>query len=146
MKEYVSAKNFIKSLVLIFGLNFIWEISQMSLYNDHSNGFIDFILVHVRASLGDVILFAIIYLASASIFQDFYWFMRKQKYIYVFTLICGFALATVIEKYALATNRWSYNDLMPIIPFFKVGLSPILQLTILPAITILITQKIYPKK
>ncbi len=134
------------TLSFIFGVNFVWEIFQMFLYADHTSGLGDFIFVHVRASLGDVVLFGIIYAFGALLFQSRIWFLRKTNSAYFFTMLCGFAVALVVEKYALATGRWQYTDLMPIIPFLKVGLSPILQMTILPLLTIILLQRKYQNK
>lgn len=136
------SKKFIASLIsFAFGLNFLWEISQMFLYADHTNGFADFVLVHIKASLGDLVIFTIIYLIGLIFFRNAKWFAAKGKLPYFFAAMCGFLIATLIEKYALETNRWQYNNLMPIVPFFKVGLVPILQMIILPWITILFAKK-----
>ncbi|MBU6390568.1 hypothetical protein KGQ31_03415, partial [Patescibacteria group bacterium] len=43
----------------------------------------------------------------------------------------GIVIAFLIELYALHAGRWAYAAAMPIIPFFNVGLTPVLQLGIL---------------
>lgn len=134
-------KDILKLLVFVFLVNFLWEISQMFLYRDHTTNFWDFISVHIKASLGDVIIFFIIYLLGALIFQNKKWFLEKNIYKYFIASFLGFALAILIERYALITNRWAYNDLMPIIPILNVGLSPILQMIFLPLVTILFAKK-----
>lgn len=136
----------LKLLAFVFGLNFIWEISQMFLYEDHVTSFWNFMLVHIKASLGDVLIFLIIYVIGTLIFQNRKWFLKNYSAIYIFASAFGFAIAIIIEKYALATGRWQYNDLMPIIPFFKVGLSPVLQLVIIPFIIIMFAKNIFSKK
>ena len=48
-------------------------------------------------------------------------------------LIGGIGAVLAEAKYVKA-GSWSYNDSMPIIPYTNVGLSPILQFIILPAL------------
>lgn len=132
-------------LFFIFTTNFFWEISQMFLYNDHTDGPLNFIWVHIKASLGDVIIFLLIYALGILISQNRNWFLKKSKAKYFIASLLGFALAVIIERYALSISRWTYNDLMPVIPFFKVGLSPILQMILLPVVTLLYLNKNYQK-
>lgn len=135
------SKTIPSSLFYIFGLNFAWEISQMFLYENHTKGFADFIFVHFKASLGDVIIFTIIYVFGILIFGDKKWFLQKTIFTYPFVAIFGFIIAVSVEKYALATGRWEYGNLMPIIPILKVGLLPVLQMIFLPIISIQIIKK-----
>lgn len=128
-------------LGLIFALNFFWEISQMFLYQNHTSSVADFIFVHLRASLGDVLIFGIIHLLGILIFRKNTWFLKNTPGIYIFSAFTGCVLAVAIEKYALATNRWDYNDLMPIIPLLNVGLIPILQMILLPLLFLKLSNK-----
>lgn len=118
----------------------------MFLYAKHYDGFWNFLFVHIKASLGDVLIFAILYLMLAIAFRNFKWFLEKNVWQYFLVALFGFFIAVIIERYALATNRWQYNELMPIIPFFKVGMSPVIQLIILPIITIVFSKKLYTIK
>lgn len=136
-----SSRDILKILGFVFISNFFWEISQMPLYQDHTQGLADFIFVHLKASLGDILIFFLIYVSAALILKSKKWFLNESISKYFMASLIGFALATAIEKYALSTGRWAYNDLMPIIPFFKVGLLPILQMVILPAVTLFFLNK-----
>ncbi|EKE25247.1 MAG: hypothetical protein ACD_5C00239G0006, partial [uncultured bacterium] len=68
--------------IFIFSINFLWEISQMFLYQDHTDGFWDFIWVHIKASLGDVVIFLLIYALGVLILRDKKWFSGGNKYKY----------------------------------------------------------------
>ena len=146
MKKNIDRKLIFKFFAIIFGLNFLWEISQMFLYEIHSVGFLNFVFVHVKASLGDVVIFGVMYLLGLVLFRNKTWFLEKRFSVFIFAMGSGLFIATLIEKYAIATDRWQYNELMPIIPVLNVGLSPILQLIILPPLTIILAQKINAKK
>jgi len=118
--------------ILAFVFNFIWEISQAFLYMPHYIGINGLIKVHFVASLGDVVIIGIIFLLSYLMFG---YNLLKDKYsvknLFV-VIIIGLTMAVLIEKYALVTSRWEYNSVMPIIPLLKVGLTPVLQMILIP--------------
>jgi hypothetical protein len=43
-------------------------------------------------------------------------------------ILFGIIVAVALELWGLGTGRWKYTALMPIIPFFRVGLTPAIQL------------------
>lgn len=55
--------------------------------------------------------------------------------------VLGAATAILAERFALQYGRWTYNELMPLVPFAKVGLWPVLQMSILPPIAMAITRR-----
>ncbi|HBI33774.1 MAG TPA: hypothetical protein DEA43_03110 [Candidatus Moranbacteria bacterium] len=132
-------------LIVAFVFNFIWEMSQVALYKLHFNGVLDLILVHLRATIGDVIILLVIYALISLILKDTRWILKNKILPLVLTSILGFIFAVVIEKYALLTWRWGYSELMPIVPFVGVGLSPVLQLTILAPLVSFVTRKLFGK-
>ena len=118
--------------ILVFLLNFLWEILQAFLYGPHFVGLGGLVKVHLVASLGDVLMIMIIFLLSYVI--SGYNFLNSECNARRFfsVMIIGFILAVIVEKYALATGRWGYSSLMPIIPFLNVGLTPVLQMVLIP--------------
>lgn len=131
--------------IIGFILNFIWEISQAGLYEPHFQGIADFIFVHLRATLGDVAVLLIIYFVAGLVYGDRKWIIKKKTNSYIFSAFLGFVFAVAFEKYALLTGRWSYNELMPIIPFFKVGLTSVLQLTLITPLALFLTKRYVSK-
>ncbi|OGI36047.1 MAG: hypothetical protein A2283_09870 [Lentisphaerae bacterium RIFOXYA12_FULL_48_11] len=132
-------------LTLIFLLNFAWEISQMALYAVHTKGIMDIISVHLRATLGDMILFLIIYTFGILVFRNRYWAAGNNKTKYTFVILAGSVVSILVEKLALLSGRWSYNQPMPTIPVLNVGLTPVLQMIILPIIAVIFSEKISRK-
>jgi hypothetical protein len=110
------------SLVFIcaFALNFVWENLHSALYANYQNGSItEFILA--RATLVDAILVTLLMWCATKI--------SSRETVRTFIIIIGgVTIATFIEKWALATGRWHYNALMPVIPLFGTGLTPTIQL------------------
>lgn len=127
-------KKIVFIFVLAFVLNFIWEISQAFLYAPHYVGIAGLITVHLRASLGDISIIFIILSLDTVILRKFYAEEKSNTARFSMIIFIGLVLATSLEKYALATGRWSYNSLMPIIPWLNVGLTPILQMMLIPPV------------
>lgn len=108
--------------VVSFLLNLIWENLHVFLYSNYRGGQItEFILV--RATLADAVMITIIALPFI-----FFPVLAKKDW---FIIVAGIVIAIVIEWYALATGRWSYNDLMPLLPLIRTGLTPTIQLGLL---------------
>ena len=55
---------------------------------------------------------------------------QEEKSTTAFLLGASIAFAITLEISALESGRWAYNELMPIIPFLNVGLSPTIQLAL----------------
>ena len=115
-----------KKLLLIFlyafVLNWIWENAHSYFYFLPSGEPITQYRL-LRATLFDAVFiafFGILFMKVA--------YLRERKW---YALIGGFIAAIVIEKYALATGRWAYNDLMPVIPLLNTGLTPTVQFGVL---------------
>lgn len=110
---------FIVTILLSFVLNFIWENAHAHLYVHHLGGTITQKVLFI-ATLGDVVI-----LSSFVLLFKTVPFLREH--IFLFVPIALF-VAYIIEKYALSSHRWAYNESMPIVPMLGVGLSPFVQL------------------
>ena len=114
-----SKKKWILIFILAFALNFIWENLHSFLYADYQGGKItEFILA--RAALADAVI-----ILGMIIFSRLIPFSKNRPWILI---LLGVIIAVLIEKWALLTGRWQYNDAMPIIPFLGIGLTPTIQL------------------
>ena len=114
---------FIEKLITVlaaaFLLNWAWESLHSFLYVHYQGGAITQ-LVLLRAALFDAIVITLLYFAFLK------WeFLQKRIWL---TLPIGFIFAIVLEWWALGTSRWTYNELMPIIPIIGTGLTPTIQL------------------
>ncbi|MGB2791063.1 MAG: hypothetical protein WBC29_00745 [Candidatus Moraniibacteriota bacterium] len=134
----MTKKVFIWYVLISFVLNFLWEVSQVGLYTPHFDGVLELVLVHLKAALGDVVIFLVLYVLVGLFLRDSRW-IEKNKIPPLFLLaILGGAFAVAIEKYALLTGRWGYSEFMPIAPFVGVGFSPVLQIIVLTPLTVFI--------
>ena len=108
--------------IFAFLLNLVWENLHSVLYLHYQNGPIgEWVLF--RAALFDAGFIALLGL----IFLSFS-FLCKREWL---ALPIGFLAAVLLEIYALKTGRWTYNEMMPIIPIIKTGLTPTIQLGLL---------------
>jgi hypothetical protein len=61
-------------------------------------------------------------------------------------MIVGGAGAILMERRHISSGNWAYGETMPIIPVADVGLSPVLQFTILPVIIYYISSYVTKNK
>jgi len=109
---------FISALIL----NIIWENLHSFLYANYQGGSItEYILI--RASLFDALLITIICIPFLYVS-----FLKRKTWL---IFIIGIIIAIVNEWYGISTLRWTYAEIMPIIPVIKTGLTPTFQLGLL---------------
>jgi hypothetical protein len=126
--------------VIALGLNFLWEMMQMSAYAEMAGRpWRETVLACAAASVGDDALTLGIYGVGALVKRDWRWVMRGgwKNYLTAALLAAGFA--AVIELTATAAGYWSYHSRMPVLPLLGVGLWPFLQLALLVPLTFRIT-------
>lgn len=138
MRKIARALLIISAVGLV--LNLLWENAQAPLYEGYA-GFIQHLSICSVASLGDVAIIIFLYVLFALVFKDMLWFMNLRWKSIVSLMVIGTIIGIGIEKWALITGRWSYTEGMPIISFFNVGLTPVLQMTILPILTFRLSSK-----
>lgn len=115
------------SLSFVFQLT--WELAQSPLYTcsiDMNRCF----WLCLRATPGDMVMTALLYL-----------FYRRFPSL-ILTAGAGTVLALIVEKISLVLERWSYFPGMPLIPGIKVGLTPVLQMAILPPLIFYILRNV----
>ena len=89
-------------------------------------------LACLRASLGDGLIILIIWGVGAAFYRSVFWFRYVSVGRVALLLVAGALVAVSIELHALALDRWAYSSSMTIVPVAGVGLSPLLQLILLP--------------
>jgi hypothetical protein len=110
------------------GANFAWEMLQMPLYGKFQGGW----WRCFQATLGDVVILAVLYCLMACAAESWLWFRRLSAWRQIALAAMGFLVAVVIELQALAEGRWNYEAAMPLVPLFEVGWLPVLQMIVIP--------------
>ena len=113
-------------------LNYPWEMLQMPLYE--AMPFTDPMswILCFRATIGDGFIILMLWGIGFLLTRRINWFGRRRKLAMSLLVISGAAVAIGIELHALRTGRWMYSDLMPVVPLIGTGLSPLVQLILLP--------------
>lgn len=126
--------------VMLFSvlLNLPWEFIQVPLFERMADAVHwQATLLCIRAALGDGLMSVAAYLAAATLARDRYWAIGVdlQGRALAAFLALPIVATIVIERLALAgvwMEGWSYSALMPVVPLIGVGLSPLVQWTVLP--------------
>ena len=125
-------KHFIGTVITIaFILNYGWELSHCPLYSGcvYDGPHVAFLAL---ASLADTIMALLLYFGLALIYQQGLWIQGVTAFRIFWVMLIGGMGATISELAHLSAGNWSYTKDMPLIPGTAVGLSPVLQFTILP--------------
>jgi len=123
-------KHIIFLSLIAFVLHSVWENAQAPLFRGYVSFTEHFSACFVR-TIGDVIITLSVYFIFALFKNDLGWLLALNKKDIILLAIVGFLIAIGIEQRALLQGRWAYADVMPIIPYLKVGLAPIFQMTLL---------------
>ena len=131
--ELLSLRRFLAALFVVsFGLNWLWEMFQMSDYVEMAGkAWRETVFACGIASLGDAAVTLLIYGAGALATGRSKWLTDYGYKAYAAAALAGAASAVVIEWTAQGTGRWTYMNEMPVVPFLGTGLWPLLQLTVL---------------
>ncbi len=136
MKRLLPLGVFIAATFLFHG---VWEHAHIVLYTgyDAMKGFVP---VWILATLGDILYTLIIVGIISLIKRNLDWFRDANRYDLFAAALLGFVLALMVEYKGLYLGRWSYLPAMPIVPLLNVGLSPLLQMTILTPLSLFVTK------
>jgi len=125
-------------------LNLCWEAAQLPLYTvwtDGSAGQLLFAILHCTA--GDLLI-SVASLVVALILAGNGWPARRSAYWWVagLTLLGGLGYAVFSEWLNVAVHHsWAYSELMPIVPILNLGLSPLAQWILVPALGFSLTRR-----
>ena len=115
-------------------VNYLWEMAQAPLYE----GMDDFSIVWWHcglAALGDGLLVLLIYAAGWAVLRRQDWFAHPGATGYAVMLLVGLVIGVSIEWLAVfIANQWAYTARMPLVPLLNVGLAPVAQMLVLPAL------------
>lgn len=110
----------------------LWHSTYYTYFTQPGLTYSDQVWMLLMASVSDGFL-AVVSLLAVTAAQGGQWSRASQRgwrhaALVVFTSL---AIQIGVELEALATGRWSYNDLMPLIPLLRVGLTPAVQMPLL---------------
>lgn len=132
-----------------FLLNLLWENVQAPLFRGYESFAQHFPICLKATATGDMLFIFTIYLCLAMVHRDWQWLRNPLTYrhpaTWLLPIIIGLLLATSFELWAVhAAHRWQYTNSMPLIPLLQIGLTPILQMIVIPTIVLLLTKFTLP--
>ena len=121
-------------LAFTIALHLIWEAAQLPLYTIWSTGTrreIAFAVIH--CTIGDLMIATLSLVLALMCFGGPAWPRQRFTQVMVSTLVTGIGY-TVYSEYlnSVVRKTWAYSDLMPTLPPFGTGLSPLLQWIVVP--------------
>lgn len=126
-----------------FLLHYPWEFLQVPFYESMPEmGHWEAIIFCTRATLGDVLISLGAFWAVALIFRDRNWIRFLCGSAIIIFITVGVAVTVVLEWHAaIVTERWQYDENMPVLPLLGTGISPLLQWIVLPVLTIWLVRR-----
>lgn len=110
-----------------------WEILQLPLYTlalEARPAWIAYAIAH--CTVGDALIGTAALIAALVICRADERSNWPRKKIIIWSILVSVAYTVLSERYNLAHGNWAYSSLMPIVSGLKVGLSPLLQWSIVP--------------
>ncbi|MDD9908682.1 MAG: hypothetical protein OXR62_03230 [Ahrensia sp.] len=129
--------------VFSFLLHFVWEFIQVPTYEGmaemaHWNA----IKICTWATFGDVGFALTAFWTTALMARSRSWIYSPQAWQMLIYLGVGIGLTIGFEYYYTEiAQRFSYSDLMPLVPPLGTGLSPLLQWIVIPLLVIWFTRR-----
>lgn len=126
-----------------FAFHFIWEFIQIPTYAgmaelNHWQG----VLVCTQATFGDVGIALIAFWAASLFVRSRQWIRPLTPLPLSVYLLTGLMLTVALEfVYTKITHRWTYSELMPLVPPLDTGLSPLLQWIVVPLLVVFVVQR-----
>ena len=133
--------------VFSFLLHFVWEYLQAPTYVGmtdlpHWEG----VKLCTSATIGDVGIALTAFWIASAVSGSRYWFVVPGLTGVLTYLAVGVALTVGLEYYYTEISiRWTYSDLMPLVPPFGTGLSPLLQWLVIPQLALWFTRRQLPR-
>jgi len=126
-----------------FVLHFVWEFVQVPTYTgmaemDHWEA----IKLCMSATFGDVgFALTAFWIASIAV-RSRSWILQPTRLPVAIFVAVGIILTIGFEYYYTNISlRWTYSELMPLVPPFGTGLSPLLQWLVIPPVVVWLTRR-----
>lgn len=126
-----------------FILNAVWELLHVRLY---TVGGMPVEMIRLFQSIFfDAWIVLGLYSFMAFCLRDRGWYRTARPMNYVVLALLGAVVALSVEAHAVYwADRWEYRSIMPTI--MGIGVSPLLQMMVLPSLTILLVARFSAKK
>jgi hypothetical protein len=117
-----------------FLLHYPWEFLQVPFFADMTMApHWDAVKFCTRATLGDVGITLVAFWGTAVAARSRDWIRHPRRTTTTAFVVIGMVITIVSERLATGPlGRWTYSELMPVVPVLGVGLVPVIQWLVLP--------------
>ena len=129
--------------IFSFLLHFVWELLQVPTYSGmaemaHWQG----IKLCTSATIGDVGFALTAFWLASLVTKTRHWIGSQTALPALVFIATGVALTVGFEfYYTQVSQRWTYSDLMPLVPPMGTGLSPLLQWFVIPPLVLWLSRR-----
>ena len=124
-----------------FFLNFFWEVIQTYFYTMRDAPFSTMLYGWIHCTFGDVILTLVSFWLVSIANRNRRWILHLNGVTFIGFIMVGVIVTVVSERVNVhILKSWTYNQLMPIVPGLKVGLTPFLQWVVIPPAVLLLAR------
>lgn len=115
-------------------LNLLWEIAQMPLYTLWLTGSISEITYAIlHCTVGDMLIASVSLMAAGILLRARDWPEDRYPSVAVVTIALAMSYTMFSEWWNVEVRQaWAYREMMPRLPLFGTGLSPLLQWLFVP--------------
>ena len=130
-------------VVFSFLLHFVWEFVQIPTYTgmaemQHWEG----TKLCLSATFGDVGFALTAFSLTSAAARSRQWLNAPKSWQVALFVTVGIALTVGFEFYYTQISlRWTYSELMPLVPPFGTGLSPLVQWLVIPPLVLWFTRR-----
>lgn len=131
--------------VFTFVFQFAWEVLQTPFFvRMPTMSHWAATLICFKATIGDVGIALAAFAAGALRDKRPDWIITPSRGAIAIYLAVGVLITIAFEWYAVyLAHRWAYAELMPLVPWLRVGLTPILQWLLLPPLILYFVRRHY---
>jgi hypothetical protein len=126
-----------------FLLHFVWEFIQVPAFEGMPQaGHWEGILLCLGATVGDVGLALLAYWAASFAAGSRIWILKPTPWPSTVFIAAGLGLTILLEYYNTeVAARWSYSEMMPLVPWLGTGLTPLLQWAFIPPVVVWLARR-----
>jgi len=124
---------------LAFFLHFFWEVAHTYFYTLKDSHFNTMLYGWLHCTLGDVMVTVGSFWFVSLMSRTRRWFLGLNRVNFTGFIMAGVVYTFFSERVNVHIfQSWGYNEVMPIIPWARVGLTPILQWVVIPSVVIVL--------
>lgn len=126
-----------------FLLHFPWEFLQVPFFASMTTApHWEAVKFCTRATLGDVVIALVAFWGAAVAARSRNWIRHPQLTPTTVFIVIGVLITVLFERLATGPlGRWTYAELMPVVPVLSVGLVPIVQWIAVPLAVIWLVRR-----